>query len=143
MPFYTDSENPIYNDTEDPFSPGAFSAITLREPEQYQVSGSIPEHPGMYGFQLQDRPAIGTLQIYEFDTDLPDTDSEKKQYEIITSGSPNASQVQVDLVTGWCRFHVDNSGKEMVTEYDSYGSANSKENINKLIDKRLRDLGLI
>ena len=127
--------NPVYDTTEDPFSPGAFSDISGRDPEYYQVRDDYIEHPGFCGFQLQDRPSITTLRIYNGSDSDDSNDSNMFGTElvVIQTGTPNASQVKVNPTNGWCQVHTSHLLQFFIATYDSRGTNNAFDSVEQKV----------
>lgn len=98
--------------------------------------------PGLYGFFLVDRISvelsIPQIEIYSKDS----SGADDFQFEIITSGTPNPGQFKVIPAIGFCYTHPDNSGIDVRNYYDGLGSNFSVENITKLVDDAVSDLGI-
>lgn len=129
--------NPVIDSTEDPFNPNSFSDITGRDPETYQVRNDYTEHPGFVGFQLQDRPSITTLRIYNGSDsdDSNDSNIYGTELSIIQTGTPNASQVKVNAANGWCQTHIDNLNMYFIAVYDSRGTNTAFDSVDSRVDQ--------
>jgi hypothetical protein len=137
--------NPLLDITEGAFTPGAFSSITGRLLEYYtvQAAGEITSQPGLTGFQLQGRPAPSTLQVWVVDTDFdPDPTTgvpDGVELTVITSGTPNVTQVRVNLLNGWCQLHSDNAGLVVACLYDEYGANYSLTNVRRIATEAINE----
>lgn len=127
--------NPVYDTTEDPFNPNSFSDITGRDPEYYQVRNDYTEHPGFCGFQLQDRPSISTLRIFNGSDSDDSNDSNMfgTELTVIQTGTPNASQVKVNPNNGWCQVHTDHLLQYFIATYDSRGTNNAFDSVEQKV----------
>lgn len=131
------SPNAVIDSTEDPFNPNSFSDVTGRDPETYQVRNDYTEHPGFVGFQLQDRPSISTLRIYNGSDsdDSNDSNIYGTELSVIQTGTPNAAQVKVNPNNGWCQTHIDNLNMYFIAVYDSRGTNNAFDSVEqKVVD---------
>ena len=129
------SPNAVIDSTEDPFNPNSFSDVTGRDPETYQVRNDYLEHPGFVGFQLQDRPSISTLRIYNGSDsdDSNDSNIYGTELSVIQTGTPNASQVKVNPNNGWCQTHIDNLNMYFIAVYDSRGTNNGFDSVEQKV----------
>lgn len=136
------SPNPVLDSTEDPFNPNSFSDVTGRDPETYQVRNDYTEHPGFVGFQLQDRPSISTLRIYNGSDsdDSNDSNIYGTELSVIQTGTPNASQVKVSATSGWCQTHIDNLNMYFIAVYDSRGTNNAFDSVDQRVESVVQPL---
>lgn len=81
--------------------------------------------PGIYGFQLQDRPETGSV-------DVAISDTGGMVFDIVTT-DPLAGQVYVDFNFGYCIFHNSDNGSEVVVNYSGIGTVASLENLAKQV----------
>lgn len=82
------------------------------------------ELPGIYGFQLQDRPRQGTVVITEDVTG-------GATFDIVTT-DPLPGQVFVDFDFGYCVFHVDDDATICTIDYEGGGSNANIVNIQSI-----------
>lgn len=98
----------------------SLSARTITD-EAHTVA-ELNELPGVYGFQLDDRPVAGTVSIV--------TDNTAATPFTIVLTTPAPSQVFVDFNSqrGLCIFHSDDDATAVLVSYSGLGSVNSVEN---------------
>lgn len=127
--------NPVIDSTEDPFSPNAFTDVTGRDPETYQIRNNYQEHPSFVGFQLQDRPSIGTLRLYNASDsdDSNDSNIYGTEFAIIQTGVPNTSQILVNPANGWCKAHLGNLNSYVIAVYDSRGTNTAFDSVEQKV----------
>jgi len=98
----------------------------IMDPEILTIS-ELPNVPGLYGFQLKDRPKAETVQIF-----INETGGE--EFTIVTS-NPAPGQVYIDFEYGFCLFNISDNGLEIITNsYEGGGSNANKKNILELVN---------
>mgnify|MGYP001251328515 CR=1 FL=1 len=104
-----------------PFT-GAYSYRTM-DPEVHTIA-ELAELPGIYGFQLQDKPKTGSVTVTENVTG----GSEFNQVTV----DPSAGQCRIDYTSGYIVFNVADNGKSVSVDYEGGGSNASVDNITAL-----------
>lgn len=104
-----------------PFT-GAYSYRTM-DPESHTIA-ELSELPGIYGFQLQDKPKTGSVTVTGAETG-------GSEYNQVTV-DPSTGQCRIDYTSGYIIFNVADNGKEVTVDYEGGGSNASIENITAL-----------
>lgn len=87
----------------------------VMDPEIHEIA-ELENLPGIYGFQLKDRPEVESITITENVTG-------GSTFDIISTGSPLPGQVRISYDYGFCIFNVADNGKEIITNgYNGGGS---------------------
>lgn len=98
----------------------SLSARTITD-EAHTVA-ELNELPGVYGFQLNDRPVAGTVSI------VTDNTAATPFTIVLTTPAPGQVFVDFNSQRGLCIFHSDDDTTAVLVSYSGLGSVNSVEN---------------
>jgi hypothetical protein len=109
------------NDRRNPFTGAtAWEAINA-EP---RTIAEFDQFPGIYGFQLLERPRQESLVLYE-------PGSGGRIFTLVNT-APNVGQARVDYNSGICQFNIADNGLPVFADYDGGGSPTNIENISSI-----------
>jgi len=107
------------NDRRNPFT-GATAWVAISA--ETRTIAEFDEFPGIYGFQLLERPRQESLVLYE-------PGSGGRIFTLVST-APNVGEARVDYDSGICQFNIADNSLPVLADYDGGGSPTNIENIS-------------